>query len=160
MINIDIIAIGDIKEKYLKDAIKEYEKRLRPYISLTIIELAEEKLANNYSDKDIDQAMDKEGQAILSRINPRSYVISLCIEGKQMDSEKFSEKIADIALDGYSHITFIIGGSNGLSEKVKSKSNHKLSFSKMTFPHQLMRVILLEQIYRAFRIMKNEPYHK
>lgn len=158
--NIDIIVIGDIKEKYLKDAIKEYEKRLRPYANISIVELSEEKLANNPSDKDIDQAMEKEGQAILAKINPRSYVIPLCIEGKQMDSEKFSEKIGDITLEGYSHITFVIGGSNGLSKEVKSRADHKLSFSKMTFPHQLMRVILLEQIYRAVRIMKNEPYHK
>lgn len=158
--NIDIICIGDIKEKYLKDAIKEYEKRIRPYSNLNIYELNEAKLSNNPSDKDIIQAMDKEAEAIIQKINPRSYVIPLCIEGKQLDSEDFSKKIEDITIEGYSDITFIIGGSNGLAKAVKTKANHKLSFSKMTFPHQLMRVILLEQIYRAFRIMKNEPYHK
>lgn len=158
--NIDIICIGDIKEKYFKDAIKEYEKRIRPYSNLNIYELNEAKLSNNPSDKDIIQAMDKEAEAIIQKINPRSYVIPLCIEGKQLDSEDFSKKIEDITIEGYSDITFIIGGSNGLAKAVKTKANHKLSFSKMTFPHQLMRVILLEQIYRAFRIMKNEPYHK
>lgn len=158
--NIDIICIGDIKEKYFKDAIKEYEKRIRPYSNLNIYELNEAKLSNNPSDKDIIQAMDKEAEAIIQKINPRSYVIPLCIDGKQLDSEDFSKKIEDITIEGYSDITFIIGGSNGLAKAVKTKANHKLSFSKMTFPHQLMRVILLEQIYRAFRIMKNEPYHK
>lgn len=158
--NIDIIAIGDIKEKYLKDAIKEYEKRIKPYSSINIVELSETKLSNNPSDADIINAMQKEGEKILEKINPRAYAIALCIEGKQLSSEDFSAKIQNITIEGYSEIAFIIGGSNGLSKEVKQRANHKLSFSKMTFPHQLMRVILFEQIYRAFRIMRNEPYHK
>ncbi|NLW52322.1 MAG: 23S rRNA (pseudouridine(1915)-N(3))-methyltransferase RlmH [Tissierellia bacterium] len=158
--NIDIIAIGDIKEKYLKDAIKEYDKRIKPYSSLNIIELPESKLPNNPSPADINSAMQKEGEKILEKINPRAYVIALCIEGKQLSSEAFSGSIQNITIEGYSEIAFIIGGSNGLSNEVKQRANHKLSFSKMTFPHQLMRVILMEQIYRAFRIMRNEPYHK
>lgn len=158
--NINIIAIGDVKEKYLRDAIKEYEKRLKPYANLSIIELSEEKLSNNPSDAEIIQAMDKEGERILEKINPRAFVFALCIEGKQITSEEFSHKIDQVGLDGYGHISFIIGGSNGLSQEVKMRANHKLSFSKMTFPHQLMRVVLLEQVYRAYKISRNEPYHK
>lgn len=158
--NIDILAIGDIKEKYFKDAIKEYSKRLSAYASINITELSEERLSNNPSDAEISQAMEKEGQRILDKINPRAYVIALCIEGKQHSSEDLSSKIQEITVDGYSDIAFIIGGSNGLSPKVKQNAHHKLSFSKMTFPHQLMRVILLEQIYRGFKIMRGEKYHK
>lgn len=158
--NINIIAIGDIKEKYLRDAIKEYEKRLKAYANVNVVELAEERLSNSPSEAEITQAIDKEGERILEKINPRSFVFALCIEGKQIGSEEFSKKIEDIALDGYGDISFIIGGSNGLSKDVKKRANHKLSFSKMTFPHQLMRVVLLEQVYRAYKISRNEPYHK
>ncbi|MBK1637326.1 23S rRNA (pseudouridine(1915)-N(3))-methyltransferase RlmH [Rhodovulum adriaticum] len=158
--NIDIICIGNIKEKYYTEAIKEYLKRLTPYSNVNIIELDEHKLPNKASNQQIEDGMEKEGEAILSKIGDRSYVIPLCIEGRQLNSKKFAGKIEDITLEGYSNITFIIGGSYGLSPQVKAKSNLKLSFSKMTFPHQLMRVILLEQIYRAFRILRNEPYHK
>lgn len=158
--NIDIITIGDIKEKYLRDAIKEYEKRIRPYSNINIIELSEEKTSNNPSHADIEAAMDKEGQRILDKIGPRVYVIALCIEGKQLASEELANKIENLTVDGYSDIAFIIGGSNGLSNEVKLRSDYKLSFSKMTFPHQLMRVVLLEQIYRSFKIIRGEPYHK
>lgn len=158
--NIDIIVIGDVKEKYLRDAIKEYEKRLKPYANISTFELKESKLSNNPSPKDIEQALEAEGAEILSKINQRAYVFALCIEGKQLSSEELSESISNLNIEGYNDIAFIIGGSDGLSKAVKDRANFKLSFSKMTFPHQLMRVILLEQIYRAFRIMRNEPYHK
>lgn len=158
--NIDVVCVGNIKEKYFTDAIKEYQKRLGSYANFNIIEVDEYKLPNKYSQAQVEEGMEKEADAILSKINDRACVIPLCIEGKQMDSENFAEKIEKITVDGYSDICFIIGGSNGLHNKVKTKGQLKLSFSKMTFPHQLMRVVLVEQIYRAFRILRNEPYHK
>lgn len=158
--NIDIICIGDIKEKYFSDAIKEYKKRLTPYTNINIIEINEYRLSNNPSKSEIQIGLEKEGEDILRKIDDRSYLVSLCIEGKQLDSINFSKKIEDITIEGYSNITFVIGGSNGLDKKIKDKSNLKLSFSKMTYPHQLMRVVLMEQIYRAFKIIRNEPYHK
>lgn len=158
--NIEIICIGDIKEKYLRDAIKEYKKRIGAYVKLDIIELKEERLPNNPSKKDIELSLEAEGGAILNKLGPRSYKIALCIEGKELDSLDFAKKIEDITLDGYSDICFIIGGSDGLSPEVKSLADYKLSFSKMTFPHQLMRLILVEQVYRGFKILKGEPYHK
>lgn len=158
--NIDIIVIGDVKEKYLRDAIAEYEKRLKPYANLTTYELKEARLSANPSEKDIEQAIEIEGQEILGKINPRAYVCALCVEGKQLSSEDISARMDSITVDGYNDLVFIIGGSNGLSPEVKKRANLKLSFSKMTFPHQLMRVILLEQIYRGFRILRGEPYHK
>ena len=158
--NIDLIVIGDVKEKYLRDAIREYEKRLKPYANLNTYELKEARLSSNPSDKDIQLVLESEGQDILDKINPRAFVFALCIEGKEISSENLSEKISDINLEGLNDLVFIIGGSNGLSQEVKKRADFKLSFSKMTFPHQLMRVILLEQIYRAFKIMRNEPYHK
>lgn len=158
--NINIIAIGKIKEKFIKEAIKEFEKRLSRYCKLSIIELEDEKAPQNLSQKDMDIIRDREGDRILSKLNPTSYIIALDIKGKSLSSEDFSEKIENLMVEGNNDITFIIGGSIGLSKEVLGKSNYKLSFSKMTFPHQLMRLILLEQIYRGFRIMKNEPYHK
>ena len=158
--NIDIITVGNIKENYLTQAINEYLKRLRPYANVNIIEIGEYQLSNKASDKEIQQALEKEGQYILAKIKDNSYVISLAIEGKQVTSEALAQKIEDLTIDGYSDITFIIGGSYGMSNELKQKSDMKLSFSKMTFPHQLMRVILLEQVYRSFKILKNEPYHK
>lgn len=158
--NIDIICVGNIKEKYFIDAIKEYTKRLKPYVNIEIIEVSEYKLPNKHSSFQITEGMEKEADQIISKIKERAYIIPLCVEGKQLSSEDFADKIEKITIDGYSDICFIIGGSYGLHQKVKSKGQLKLSFSKMTFPHQLMRVILVEQIYRAFRILKNEPYHK
>lgn len=158
--NIDIICVGSIKEKYFIDAIKEYEKRLRPYTNINIIEIDEYKLPNNPSQSQIEEALEKEREMIESKIKDRSYIISLAIEGKQLQSESFSQKIEDITIEGYSNITFLIGSSYGMSNNLKSITNMKLSFSKMTFPHQLMRVVLMEQIYRAFKILRNEPYHK
>lgn len=158
--NIDIISIGSIKDNYFSDAIKEYSKRMTSYANVNIIELNEYKLPNNPSDAQILEGLEKEADDIISRIRDRAYIIALCIEGKQASSESFAKKIQNLAIEGYSDICFIIGGSYGLSDRIKQKSRLKLSFSKMTFPHQLMRVVLMEQIYRAFRIIRNEPYHK
>lgn len=158
--NINIIAVGKIKEKYIKEGIKEFSKRLSRYVSLKIIEINDEKAPENLSDKEMEMIKDKEGAKIIEKIPDNSYIIALTIDGKSISSEELSEKIEDIMLGGISDITFIIGGSLGLSNDVVKKSQYKLSFSKMTFPHQLMRLILLEQVYRGFRIMRGEPYHK
>ena len=158
--NIDIITVGKIKEKYIIAGIKEYQKRLKPYCRINIIEVPEQKAPENLSDKERWRVLEKEGSYILSKIKPNSYVIPLCIEGKQYPSEEMAEKLQDLMTLGKSHITFIIGGSLGLSDKVKSRANLALSFSKLTYPHQLMRMILMEQIYRWFRIIRGEPYHK
>ena len=158
--NISIIAVGKIKEKYIQEGIKEFSKRLSRYCSLEIIEVDDEKAPENLSKKEMDIVKSKEGDKILAKIPQNSFIISLEIKGKELSSEELSKKMEDLMIDGINHITFIIGGSLGLSDEVINRSNYKLSFSKMTFPHQLMRLILLEQIYRGFKIMKNEPYHK
>ncbi len=157
---ITIISVGKIKEKYLVDAIGEYTKRLSKYCRLEMIEVADEKTVENASDTVIGQIKDKEGTRILKYIAEDAFVITLEIAGKMLDSKELAGKLEDIMVEGNSHIIFIIGGSLGLSEQVSKRADFKLSFSKMTFPHQLMRVILLEQIYRSFRINHNEPYHK
>jgi len=158
--NIDILAVGKIKEKYLNEGIGEYSKRLSRYCSLNIIEVDDEKAPENLSDKEMEMIKAKEGEKLMSKIPSGAFVVALAIEGKQLSSQALSEKISDIMVDGNSHIVFVIGGSLGLSGEILKRANLKLSFSKMTFPHQLMRMILLEQIYRSFRIMRNEPYHK
>ena len=158
--NIRIVAVGKIKEKYIQEGIKEFTKRLSRYCSLDIIEIDDEKAPENLSEKEIEIVKTKEGERILGKIPQNSFVIALAIEGKQLSSEELSEKMADLMKNGINDITFVIGGSLGLSIDVMNRSNFKLSFSKMTFPHQLMRLILLEQIYRGWRIMKGEPYHK
>lgn len=158
--NITIIGVGKIKEKFIQEGIKEYSKRLSKYCKLKIIEVSDERAPEKLSEKEIEIIKEKEGKRILSKISNNSYIISLDIKGKNLSSEELSKKIEDITLGGTNDIIFIIGGSLGLSEEILNKSNLKLSFSKMTFPHQLMRMILLEQIYRGFRIMKGEPYHK
>lgn len=158
--NINIIAVGKIKEKYIQEGIKEFSKRLSRYCKLNIIEIEDEKAPESLSEKDMEIVKTKEGEKILSKILPNSYIITLAIDGKQVTSEGLAEKFEDIMVNGNNDITFIIGGSLGLSNEVIKKSNYKLSFSKMTFPHQLMRLILLEQVYRAWRIIKGEPYHK
>ena len=158
--NIDIAVVGKIKEKYLAEGIMEYSKRLGRYCSLRILEVEDEKTPETMSDREKEEVKRKEGERLLSRIPDQALVIALAIDGKQLSSEELSEKISDLMVKGTSHIVFVIGGSLGLSEEVLAKSQMKLSFSRMTFPHQLMRLILLEQIYRAFRIIKNEPYHK
>jgi 23S rRNA (pseudouridine1915-N3)-methyltransferase len=157
---ITVITVGKIKEKHFTAAIDEYAKRLTKYCNMTMIEVPDEKAPENLSDKEMVQVKDKEGERILSKIKDTQYVITLEIKGKQATSEAFSEQLSLLGLSGQSDIVFIIGGSLGLSDQVNKRSNHALSFSKMTFPHQLMKVVLLEQIYRAFRIQKNEPYHK
>lgn len=157
---ITVITVGKIKEKYLKDAIAEYSKRLGKYCKLEIIEVADEKTPDNASETVEEQIRAKEGERILKYIKDDAYVITLEIEGKQLTSEQFAGKIESLGVQGYSHIIFIIGGSIGLGSEVLKKSDYALSFSKMTFPHQLMRVILLEQVYRGYRIISGAPYHK
>ncbi len=160
MININLIVLGKLKEKYMKDFAAEYEKRLSSYCRLTVTELEPVKLSDNPSQSEIDNALAKETQIITSKIPKNSYVFSMCIEGKQMSSEELSSKIEDIALCGKSNITFIIGSSFGLSDEIKKMSDFKFSMSKMTFPHKLARLMLTEQIYRAFSISNNAKYHK
>ena len=160
MINITVIAVGKLKEKFFTQAIEEYSKRLSRYCKLEIIELKDEPTPDNPTEREKELVLEKEGQKILEKIPSSAYVTALCIEGKQMSSEELSENISSLASGGESHLVFIIGGSMGLYDKVKERANHKLSFSKMTFPHQLMRVILLEQIYRAFTISSGGKYHK
>ena len=158
--NITVIALGKLKEKYLTDAISEYSKRISAYGKLQIIELNPVRLSDNPSQMEIDNALSKEAEEIKKKIPNNSYVFSLCIEGKEKSSESFAKAINDAAINGKSNIVFIIGSSFGLSPEIKNLSDFKLSFSPMTFPHQLMRVMLLEQIYRAFQINNNGKYHK
>ena len=160
MININLIVLGKIKENYFKDAINEYKKMLKSYADLSIFEIMDEPCPENLSDKDMEKVKKVEGEKILSKIKEGAYVIALEIGGKSLDSVAFADKINDLMIDGHSNITFIIGGSLGLSQEVLSRADYKLSFSKMPFPHKLMRVILMEQIYRAFRIINKHPYHK
>lgn len=158
--NIKIVAIGKIKEKFMKAAIDEYSKRLSRYCKLGIVELSDEKTPDNASIKEEEIIKDKEGARILSNIKENDYVIALDLNGKHITSEEFSRKIETLGVEGESNIVFLIGGSLGLSNNVIKRANFKVSFSKMTFPHQLFRIMLLEQVYRGFRIMKGEPYHK
>ncbi|CUP79276.1 MAG: 23S rRNA (pseudouridine(1915)-N(3))-methyltransferase RlmH [Clostridium baratii] len=158
--NITLVTVGKLKEKYLKQAIDEYSKRLSRYCKLDIIELPDEKTPDNASEKEEAQIKEKEGRAILSKIKDNSYVVAMDLKGKQLTSEELSSFVERCGVKGNSNIVFVIGGSLGLSDEVIKRADYKLCFSKMTFPHQLFRVMLLEQVYRAFRIMKNEPYHK
>lgn len=158
--NITIIAIGKLKEKYWQDAIKEYSKRLGSYCTLQIIELKESLLRANPSPADEEAVKVAEGETILSKIKKTDYVITLEIKGKGLTSEQLADKIETLGIDGHSSIVFVIGGSLGLSKDVSKRADFKLSFSAMTFPHQMMRVILLEQIYRSFKIIRHEAYHK
>ncbi|MBE5937507.1 MAG: 23S rRNA (pseudouridine(1915)-N(3))-methyltransferase RlmH [Lachnospiraceae bacterium] len=157
---ITILTVGKIKEKYFTMAIDEYSKRLSRYVKLDIVEVPDEKTPDGASETEEENIRVKEGEKILKNIKDDSYVITLEIEGKQLDSVELAEKINKIGVSGKGHITFIIGGSLGLSKEIKDRADYKLSFSRMTFPHQLMRVVLLEQIYRSYRILNNEPYHK
>lgn len=159
LLHIDIICIGKLKEQYLKDAINEYTKRLSKYCNLNIVELPDEKLPNNNSDKLFYEIKSKECERILSHIKKDSYVIALDLKGKQYTSEEFSIKLDNLSLTT-SYITIIIGGSLGMTEEFLNKVNEKICFSKMTFPHQLIRVFLLEQLFRAFKISNNETYHR
>lgn len=157
---IKLICVGKIKEKFYVDAIKEYSKRLSAYTTLEIIEVPDEKTPDKASEAINLQIKEKEGNAILSKIKQTDFVMLLDVKGKMYSSEELSELIENYMIDGKSEFVFIIGGSLGVSQQVKQRANTLISFSKMTFPHQLMRVIFLEQIYRSFKIMKNEPYHK
>ncbi len=158
--NIKIIALGKLKEKYLRDAIDEYAKRISAYAKFEIIELNPVKLSDNPSQAEINTALNKEADEIKKKLPKDSFIFALCIEGKEKSSEKFAEAINTAAIDGKSTVTFIIGSSYGLSPEIKELADNKLSFSPMTFPHQLMRVMLCEQIYRAFQIINNGKYHK
>lgn len=161
---ITILCVGKIKEKFYRDALAEYEKRLSRYCKLEYIEVADEKTPDHASTLQESQIKEKEGERMQMRLDKLNkegmYICALAIDGKQLDSVEFSEKLERLGTSGISHIVFLIGGSLGMPESLLSKADLKLSFSKMTFPHQLMRVILSEQIYRAYRIMNGEPYHK
>lgn len=160
MFKIHIICVGNLKEKYLKDGCLEYIKRLSSYCKLSIVQVDEYKVPNNPSDSEITTAIKAEGKRIISKISSESFVVSLCIEGNMISSESLSKKINELSIYGKSDITFIIGGSFGLSDGVKNMSNFKMSLSKMTFTHQMTRMILLEQIYRSFQILNSGKYHK
>lgn len=158
--NIQIIALGRLKEKYLTDAVKEYEKRISAFAKFSITELDPERISENPSEAEINAALDTEGEKILSKIPRDSMIVAMCIEGKQFSSEAFAKKINEAAIGGKSSIVFIIGSSHGLSEKIKKAAHLKMSMSEMTFPHQLARIMLSEQIYRALTIINNRKYHK
>jgi len=159
-VNISVITVGKLKEKYLKQGIEEYVKRLSAYAKIDIIEIPDEKAPETLSEMEMLQVKAKEGERILAKISDDTHVIALAIEGKMKSSEELAETIDKLATYGKSKIAFVIGGSLGLSKDVMKRANDTLSFSKMTFPHQLMRLILVEQVYRAFRINRGEPYHK
>ena len=160
MLNITVICVGKIKEKYFASAIEEYAKRLQRYCRLKIIELKDEPTPDSPSEREREIVLEKEGRRILEKISSSAHVTALCVEGNQMSSEELAVNISSLAASGTNHRVFIIGGSMGLSRTVKERADLKLSFSSMTFPHQLMRVILTEQIYRAFTIINGEKYHK
>ena len=160
MQRIDIVCFGKLREACWRDAVKEYSKRLSAYCKLVITEIDEVQLSNNPSEKEIAHALDAEAQIAEKYINDRSFVFALCVEGKQMSSTDLSKKLSDIAVNSMGDVTFLIGSSYGLSKKLKMRADFKLSFSQMTFPHQLMRVILTEQLYRAYTIQGGTKYHK
>ena len=157
---ITVLCVGKIKEKFFADAIKEYSKRLSRYCKLEIVEVADEKTPDGASDLVVSQSKDKEAERMEKYLPDSAYVIALAIEGKKLTSEKLAEKIDTLGITGTSHLVFLIGGSLGMSDRLLKRADYLLSFSDMTFPHQLMRVILLEQIYRSYRIIHGEPYHK
>ncbi|ANU15697.1 23S rRNA (pseudouridine(1915)-N(3))-methyltransferase RlmH [Planococcus maritimus] len=158
--NISIVTVGKLKEKYLKAGIAEYAKRLGAYAKITEVEVADEKAPEQLSEADMEIVKKKEGERILAKIPQDAYVIALAIDGKMKTSEQLAKDMESLMTYGRSKVVFVIGGSLGLHDEVLKRADEKLSFSKMTFPHQLMKLILLEQVYRGFRIMKGEPYHK
>ena len=160
MLKITILCVGKIKEKYFSDAVAEYKKRIGRYCRMEIIEVADEKAPEDISAAMEEEIKRKEGERLLKSIREGDYIIALAIEGEQLSSVELAKKLDKLATRGISQIVFVIGGSLGLSKEVLARAKEKISFSKMTFPHQLMRVILLEQVYRAFRINQGEPYHK
>ena len=157
---ITLVTVGKIKEKYLEDAIAEYSKRLSRYCRLEILQVPDEKTPEGASEALENQIKEKEGERLLAQIREDAFVIALAIDGKMLDSEQLADKIGRVGVNGISQIVFVIGGSLGLSKQVLERADFRLSFSRMTFPHQLMRVILLEQIYRSYRILNHQPYHK
>lgn len=157
---ITIISVGKLKEKYLKLAIEEYSKRLSRYIKLNVVEVGDEKIPENLSKIQEEIIKNKEGDRILKHVKEGTYVVALDLKGQMLSSGQLADKLKNLAIAGNSRLIFIIGGSLGLSDKVLKRANYKLCFSLMTFPHQLMRVILLEQVYRSFKIIRGEPYHK
>ena len=159
-IKVTVISVGKVKDKYLQLGIDEFKKRLNRFCKLELVEVKDEALADKLSDKELYLVREKEGKLILSKLPEVAYVVAMDIDGKQLSSEQLADKIQDVATYGQSHIIFIIGGSVGLSDEVKKCADMKLSFSKMTFPHQLFKLMLLEQVYRAFKINVNEVYHK
>jgi 23S rRNA (pseudouridine1915-N3)-methyltransferase len=159
-LNISVIAVGKLKEKFFKEGVSEYLKRLSRFCKIEIIEVHDEKIPDNPSRNEIEMVKQKEGEEIKKHLKIGAYKIALCIEGEMMSSEKLSSKINSLMINGISNIVFIIGGSVGLSSEIIRDCDFQLSFSRMTFPHQLMRLILLEQIYRSFKIINNETYHK
>jgi 23S rRNA (pseudouridine1915-N3)-methyltransferase len=159
-VQINLLAVGKLKEKYWMGAVDEYVKRLSSYCKVKIVEVPDEPTPDNASPAQEEAIKKKEADKLLAKVGERDYVIALAIEGKSLTSEEFAGHLEKLALQGYSTFTFIIGGSLGLHEDVLKRANEKLSFSKFTFPHQMVRVILLEQVYRAFRIQRGEPYHK
>ena len=157
---IKIVTVGKLKEKYLKDGIAEYSKRISRFATVEMIELADEKTPDRASDSENAKILDVEGNRILSKIGEREFVAVLAIEGKTLSSEEFSKQLEQASINGYSTLTFVIGGSLGLSKEVKKRANLSVSFGRLTLPHQLMRLVLVEQIYRAFTIQQGSPYHK
>jgi 23S rRNA (pseudouridine1915-N3)-methyltransferase len=159
-LKITILCVGKLKEKFMRDAVNEYSKRLSRYVKLDVAEVADEKTLDHASEREEELIREKEGERLLRHIKGEDHVIALAITGDQYDSVAFSRKLDGFGMSGKGHVVFVIGGSLGLSEQVLGRADEELSFSKMTFPHQLMRVILLEQIYRGYRISRGEPYHK
>ena len=157
---IKVVTVGKLKEKYLKDGIAEYSKRISRFAKLEMIELADEKTQDKASESENQKILEIEGQRILSKVGDRDFVIALAIEGKTFSSEEFSKQLEEASIKGFSTLTFIIGGSLGLAQDVKKRSNLSVSFGRLTLPHQLMRLVLVEQIYRAFTIQQGSPYHK
>jgi len=159
-VKVKIISVGKIKEKYIQLGIEEFSKRLTPHVKLELIEVKDFKAPQNYSDAEIEKVKEQEGTLILSHVQRDDYLVALAIDANQKSSEAFASHLDQLMTYGHSKVCFVIGGSNGLSNEVYSRSNELLSFSKMTFPHQLMKLVLLEQLFRAIKILKNEPYHK
>ncbi len=157
---IKIVTVGKLKEKYLKDGIAEYSKRISRFATVEMVELADEKTPDRASDSENEKILDLEGNRILSKIGDREFVVVLAIEGKTLSSEEFSKQLEQASINGFSTLTFVIGGSLGLSKEVKKRANLSVSFGRLTLPHQLMRLVLTEQIYRAFTIQQGSPYHK
>ena len=157
---IKLVTVGKLKEKYLKDGIAEYSKRISRFAAVEMIELADEKTPDRASDSENEKILNLEGNRILSKIGDREFVVVLAIEGKTLSSEEFSKQLEQASINGFSTLTFVIGGSLGLSNEVKKRGNLSVSFGRLTLPHQLMRLVLVEQIYRAFTIQQGSPYHK